>query len=53
MNKLSPLFNLIVKTNVAKISLQIIETNLTPVNKLHKIFKCNTAKINSKICQKS
>ena len=41
----NPLFSLNAKTNVAKMFLQLIDTYFPPVNKLHKIFNCNTIKV--------
>ena len=41
----NPPFSLNVKTNVAKMFLQLIDTHLSPTKKLHKIFNCNTVKV--------
>ena len=38
-------FSLNVKTNVAKIFWQLIDTNFPPANKLHKVFNRNTVKV--------
>ena len=40
----NPPFSLNVKTNVAKIFLELTETQFPPENKLHKIFNRNTVK---------
>ena len=40
-----PSFSLNVKTNAAKIFLQLIDTHFPPTNKLHKIFNRNTVKV--------
>ena len=42
---LNPPFSLIVKTNMAKIFLQLIDTHFPQANKLHKIFNRNTVKV--------
>ena len=41
----NPPFSLNVKTNVAKMFLQLIDTHFPPANKLHKIFNRNTVKV--------
>ena len=41
----NPPFSLNVKTNVAKIFLQLIDTHFPPTHKLCKIFNCNTVKV--------
>ena len=41
----NPPFSVKVKTNVAKIFLQLIDTHFPPANKLHKIFNRNTVKV--------
>ena len=41
----NPPFSLNLKTNVAKILLQLIDTHSPPANKLHKVFNCNTVKV--------
>ena len=40
-----PPFSLNVKTNVAKMFLQLIDTHLLPSNNLHEIFNRNTVKV--------
>ena len=40
-----PSFSLNVKTNAAKIFLQLIDTHFPPTNKLHKIFNCTAVKV--------
>ena len=46
-----PPFSLNVKTNVAKIFLQLIDTHFPPANKLHKIFNHNTIKFSYSFTQ--
>ena len=41
----NPPFSLNIKTNVAKMFLQLIDTYFPPANKLHKIFNHNTIKV--------
>ena len=41
----NPSFSLNVKTNVAKMFLQVIDTRFPSVNKLHKTFNRNTVKV--------
>ena len=41
----NPPFSWNVKTNMAKMFLQLIDTNFPPTNKLHKIFNSNTVKV--------
>ena len=41
----NPLFSLNVKSNVAKMFFQLIDTRFPRAIKLHKIFNCNTVKV--------
>ena len=47
----NPPFSLNVKTNVAKMFLQLIDTHFPPANKLHKIFNRNTVKVSYRCTQ--
>ena len=47
----NPPFSLNVKTNVAKMFLQLIDTHFPPANKLHKIFNHNTIKFSYSFTQ--
>ena len=47
----NPSFSLNVKTNVAKMFLQLIDTHFPPANKLHKIFNRNIVKVSYSFTQ--